>query len=109
MIDPNVAFAAVRASRDKVTRAESGGRALRAGSGSPTRRLPAARRSDVQLCALYPRQCRLALGGPTGSTPLTNLLVTPMSNQGIFDLYRQLAQKSCSYFIAQSTPKEIVN
>jgi len=54
-------------------------------------------------------QCRLALGGPTGSTPLTGLLVTPMSNQGIFDLYRQLAQKSCSYFIAQSTPKEIVN
>jgi phage terminase large subunit-like protein len=52
VIDPNVAFAAVRASRDKVTRAESGGRALRARSGSPPRRLPAAQRSDVQLCAL---------------------------------------------------------
>jgi len=27
---------------------------------------------------------------------LTDLLVTPMSNQGIFDLYRQLAEKSRS-------------
>ena len=51
VIDPNVSFAAVRASRDKVTRAEPVAALYEQGRVRHLGTLPAARGSDVQLCA----------------------------------------------------------
>jgi phage terminase large subunit-like protein len=77
--------------------------ALRAGPGSPPRCLTA--QLDDQMCGFlpashgdvdlrpdgYPADCVDAL-----FWALTDLLLEPMSNRGIFDLYRQLAQESRS-------------
>ena len=102
VIDPNVPFAAVRASRDKVTRAEPVAALYEQGR---VHHLGAFPQLEDQMCSFVP-----AIHGnvglrSAGYSPdrvdalvwaLTDLLVTPMSNQGIFDLYHELAQKSRS-------------
>jgi phage terminase large subunit-like protein len=99
VIDPNVAFAAVRASRDKVTRADPV--AVLYGQGR-VHHLGAFSQLEDQMCSFVPSSHgnvalrSAARPGRRSGMALTDLLVTPMSNQGIFDLYRQLAQKSRS-------------
>jgi phage terminase large subunit-like protein len=63
VIDPNVSFAAVRAARGKLTRAEPVAALLRAGPGASPRCLPATRRSDVRFCASRSRRFRPASHG----------------------------------------------
>ena len=53
MIDPNVAFTAVRASRGKVVAGRTGGGALPAGPRPSHRRLPATRRPDNKFYIGY--------------------------------------------------------
>jgi phage terminase large subunit-like protein len=102
VIDPNVAFAAVRASRDKVTRAEPVAALYEQGRVHHVGTLP---QLEDQMCGFAPANHGNVVLRSAGSSPdrvdalvwaLTDLLVTPMSNQGIFDLYRQLAQKARS-------------
>jgi phage terminase large subunit-like protein len=102
VIDPNVPFAAVRASRGKVARAEpvaalyERGRIRHAGTFAQL---------EDQMCGFVPAGHGDAGLGPGGRSPdrvdalvwaLTDLLVEPMPDQGIYDLYRQLAQKARS-------------
>ena len=102
VIDPNVAFAAVRASRDKVTRAEPVAALYEQGR---VHHLGAFPQLEDQMCSFVPASHGNVALRSTAYSPdrvdalvwaLTDLLVTPMSNQGIFDLYRQLAEKSRS-------------
>jgi len=102
VIDPNVAFAAVRASRDKVTRAEPVAALYEQGRVHHVGTLP---QLEDQMCSFVPASHGNVALRSAGYSPdrvdalvwaLTDLLVTPMSNQGIFDLYRQLAEKSRS-------------
>jgi len=99
VIDPNVAFAAVRASRDKVTRAEPVAALYEQGR---VHHLGAFPQLEDQMCSFTPSGVRDFAIRSAGDSPdrvdalvwaLTDLLVEPMSNQGIFELYRQLAQK----------------
>ena len=95
MIDPNVPFAAVRASRGKVSRAEPVAALYEQGRVHHLGVFP---QLEDQMCSFLP-----AGDGDlrsTGYSPdrvdalvwaLTDLLIEPMSNRGIFDLYRQLA------------------
>ena len=98
VIDPNVAFAAVRASRDKVTRAEPVAALYEQGRVHHVGTLP---QLEDQMCSFVPASHGNVALRSAGYSPdrvdalvwaLTDLLVTPMSNQGIFDLYRQLAE-----------------
>ena len=80
----------------------AGGGTLRAGPGAPRRRLPTARRSDVRLCACRHGDFDLRRRDHSPDRvdalvwALTDLLLEPMPDQGIYDLYRQLAQKARS-------------
>jgi phage terminase large subunit-like protein len=92
----------VRASRDKVTRAEPVAALYEQGRVHHVGTLP---QLEDQMCGFVPANHGNVVLRSAGSSPdrvdalvwaLTDLLVTPMSNQGIFDLYRQLAQKARS-------------
>jgi phage terminase large subunit-like protein len=102
VIDPNVSFAAVRASRDKVTRAEPVAALYEQGRVHHLGTLPPL---EDQRCSFVPASHGNVDLRPAGYSPnrvdalvwaFADLLVTPMPNQGIFDLYRQLVQKSRS-------------
>lgn len=99
VVDPNVPFAAVRASRGKITRAEPVAALYEQGR---VHHLGAFPQLEDQMCSFTPSGDREFAMRPAGTSPdrvyalvwaLTDLLVEPMSNQGIFDLYRQLAQR----------------
>jgi len=97
-IDPNVSFAAVRASRGKVTRAEPVSALYEQGRVHHLGTFP---QLEDQMCGFVPAGHGDVDRRSAGHSPdrvdalvwaLTNLLLDPMSNQGIFDLYRQLAE-----------------
>ncbi len=99
MIDPNVPFTSVRASRGKVTRAEPIAALYEQGK---VHHLGAFPKLEDQMCTLT-RRTESSVGG-TGARyspdrvdalvwALTELLVTPMSGQGIYDAYRQLSDQ----------------
>ena len=99
VIDPNVPFAAVRASRGKVSRAEPVAALYEQGR---VHHLGAFPQLEDQMCGFVPAGDGEFGMRSTGYSPdrvdalvwaLTDLLIEPMSNQGIFDLYRQLAAR----------------
>ena len=100
MVDRNVAFTAVHASRDKMIRAgpvaalyeQRPGRVWHVGS------FP---RLEDQMCGFTTDFDRKTAGfSPDRVDALvwafTDLLVEPMSNEGIYDLYRQRAAKAAA-------------
>jgi phage terminase large subunit-like protein len=99
VIDPNVPFAAVRASRGKTARAEPVAALYEQGR---VRHLGVFPQLEDQMCCFVPAgRTDIDMRGTRCSPDrvdalvwaLTDLLLEPpMSNQGIFDLYRQLAQ-----------------
>ena len=99
VIDPNVPFRAVRASRGKLTRAEPVAALYEQGR---VHHLGAFPQLEDQMCGFVPADPDDYGPRPTGSSPdrvdalvwaLTDLLIEPMSDQGIYDLYRQLASQ----------------
>jgi phage terminase large subunit-like protein len=99
VIDPNVPFRAVRASRGKLTRAEPVAALYEQGR---VHHLGAFPQLEDQMCGFVPVDPGDFGPRPTGSSPdrvdalvwaLTELLIEPMSDQGIYDLYRQLASQ----------------
>ena len=96
-IDPNVSFAAVRASRGKVTRAEPVAALYEQGRVHHVGAFP---QLEDQMCGFVPtgrNEVDLRAAGSPDRVDalvwaLTDLMLEPMSNQGIFELYRQLAQ-----------------
>jgi phage terminase large subunit-like protein len=99
VIDPNVPFRAVRASRGKFTRAEPVAALYEQGR---VHHLGAFPQLEDQMCGFVPVDPDDSGPRPTGSSPdrvdalvwaLTDLLIEPMSDQGIYDLYRQLASQ----------------
>jgi phage terminase large subunit-like protein len=102
VIDPNVPFAAVRASRGKVARAEPVAALYEQGRVRHVGVLP---RLEDQMCGFVPVGRGDVDLRSVGHSPdrvdalvwaLTHLLLEPMPDQGIFDLYRQLANKARS-------------
>jgi len=97
VIDPNVSFAALRASRGKVTRAEPVAALYEQGRVHHVGAFP---QLEDQMCGFAPagrNEVDLRSGGSPDRVDalvwaLTDLMLEPMSNQGIFELYRQLAQ-----------------
>jgi predicted phage terminase large subunit-like protein len=99
MIDPSISFAAVRASRGKVTRAEPVAALYEQGR---VRHLGVFPQLEDQMCA-FTREAR----GPSkshsaGCSPdrvdalvwaLTDLLVEPMPGEGIYEVYRQMSDR----------------
>ena len=103
VIDPNVPFAAVCASRGKVARAEPVAALYEQGRVHHIGAFP---QLEDQMCGFAPAGDDAALGlRSAGRSPdrvdalvwaLTDLLLEPMPDQGIYDLYRQLAHKARS-------------
>jgi phage terminase large subunit-like protein len=102
VIDPNVPFEAVRASRGKVARAEPVAALYEQGRVRHVGVLP---RLEDQMCGFVPAGHGDVDLRSVGHSPdrvdalvwaLTDLLLEPMPDQGIFDLYRQLASKARS-------------
>jgi phage terminase large subunit-like protein len=102
VIDPNVPFAAVRASRGKVARAEPVAALYEQGR---VRHVGVFPRLEDQMCGFVPAGHGDVDLRSVGHSPdrvdalvwaLTDLLLEPMPDQGIFDLYRQLANKARS-------------
>src|SRR5215468_4719791 len=100
VIDPNVPFAAVRASRGKVARAEPVAALYEQGR---VRHAGAFPRLEDQMCGFVPAGDGDVDLRATGHSPdrvdalvwaLTELLLEPMPDQGIYDFYHQLAQRS---------------
>src|SRR6266436_669579 len=100
VIDPNVSFAAVRASRGKLTRAEPVAALYEQGRVHHLGVFP---QLEDQMCGFAPADHGDFGQRPMGCSPdradalvwaLTDLLIEPMSNQGIYDLYRQLASQA---------------
>lgn len=98
VIDPNVPFAAVRASRGKVTRAEPVAALYEQGRVHHLGTFP---QLEDQMCGFVPAGHGDVDLRSAGYSPdrvdalvwaLTDLLLERMPDQGIFDLYRQLAQ-----------------
>ena len=96
MIDPNVPFTSVRASRGKITRAEPVAALYEQGK---VHHLGTFSQLEDQMCTLTRHgQDRGERNGSRFSPDrvdalvwaLTDLLVTPMSGQGIYEAYRQL-------------------
>ncbi|MBV9858741.1 MAG: DNA-packaging protein [Alphaproteobacteria bacterium] len=99
MIDPMIAFAAVHASRGKVTRAEPVAALYEQGRVHHIGALPTL---EDQMCGF----ARTAQGdfdrAQAGFSPdrldalvwaITDLLIEPKAGEGIFEVYRQLAEK----------------
>ena len=103
VIDPNVPFAAVRASRGKVARAEPVAALYEQGRVHHIGAFP---QLEDQMCGFAPPGDDAALGlRSAGRSPdrvdalvwaLTDLLLEPMPDQGVYDLYRQLAHNARS-------------
>jgi len=98
-IDSNVPFSAVRASRGKVTRAEPVAALYEQGRVHHVGSFP---RLEDQMCDFVPTGYDDVGLRSAGHSPdrvdalvwaLTNLLLEPMPNEGIFEYYRQLAAK----------------
>jgi predicted phage terminase large subunit-like protein len=113
MVDPNVPFTAVRASRGKVTRAEPVSALYEQGRMHHVGSFPQLEDQMANFTADFDRQS-------DGYSPdrvdalvwaATELLVEPMPSQGIFDLYRQraaaLEAEKASLPPPQSTPAAI--
>ena len=102
VIDPNVSFAAVRATRGKLTRAEPVAALYEQGRVHHLGVFP---QLEDQMCGFVPTDHGDLGPRPRGCSPdrvdalvwaLTDLLIEPMSDQGIYDFYRQLgSQASC--------------
>ena len=101
-IDSNVPFSAVRASRGKVTRAEPVAALYEQGRVHHVGSFP---QLEDQMCDFVPTGYDdVGLRSPRHSPDrvdalvwsLTNLLLEPMPNEGIFEYYRQLAAKARS-------------
>jgi len=95
MIDPNVAFAAVRASRGKVARAEPVAALYEQGRVHHVGAMPAL---EDQMCAFSSDFDPAEAGFSPDRVDalvwaLTELLVEPKGGEGIFEVYRQLAGK----------------
>jgi predicted phage terminase large subunit-like protein len=93
MVDPNVAFTAVRASRGKVTRAEPVSALYEQGRVHHLGVFPAL---EDQMCAFTPDINRAA-GSPDRVDALVwalaELMIAPMRSAGIYELYRQMAEE----------------
>jgi phage terminase large subunit-like protein len=98
VIDSNISFAAVRASRGKVARAEPVAALYEQGRVHHLGTFP---QLEDQMCSFVPAGHGDVDLRSAGSSPdrvdalvwaLTDLLLEPMSNQGIYELYRQLAE-----------------
>jgi phage terminase large subunit-like protein len=99
VIDPNVSFAGVRASRGKLTRAEPVAALYEQGRVHHLGVFP---QLEDQMCGFVPADHGDLGPRLTGCSPdrvdalvwaLTDLLIEPMSDQGIYDLYRQLGSQ----------------
>jgi phage terminase large subunit-like protein len=98
VIDPNVSYTAVRASRGKIIRAEPVAALYEQSRVYHTGAFP---QLEDQMCSFVADLQR----GAAGVSPdrvdalvwaLTDLLVAPMSNEGIYELYRQLAAETAA-------------
>ena len=99
VIDPNVSFSAVRAARGKLTRAEPVAALYEQGRVHHLGVFP---QLEDQMCGFVPADHGDFGSHLTGGSPdrvdalvwaLTDLLLEPMSDQGIYDLYRQLGSE----------------
>jgi phage terminase large subunit-like protein len=99
MIDPNASFAAVRASRGKVTRAEPVAALYEQGR---VRHLGVFPQLEDQMCAFTPEAHAPSKSRSAGYSPdrvdalvwaLTDLLVEPMPGEDIYEVYRQLSDQ----------------
>jgi hypothetical protein len=92
MVDSNIPFTAVRASRGKVTRAEPVSALYEQGRVHHLGVFPAL---EDQMCAFVADIDRAAAGSPDRVDALVwalaELMVAPMRSFGIFELYRQMA------------------
>ena len=102
VIDPNVPFAAVRASRGKIARAEPAAALYEQGRVRHVGTFP---QLEDQMFSFVPAGHGDADLRPAGHSPdrvdalvwaLTDLLIEPMPDQGIFEVYRKLAQQARS-------------
>jgi predicted phage terminase large subunit-like protein len=96
MVDPSVAFTAVRASRGKVARAEPVAALYEQGR---VHHLGALARLEDQMCCFAHDFDRDTAGYSPDRVDalvwaLTELLVVPVAGEGIFEAYRRLAQQS---------------
>ncbi len=99
MIEPNAAFAAVRATRGKVTRAEPVAALYEQGR---VRHLGVFPQLEDQMCAFTAEAHSNPNARSVGYSPdrvdalvwaLTDLLVAPMAGGGIYEVYRQLSDQ----------------
>jgi predicted phage terminase large subunit-like protein len=94
MVDPNVSFTAVHASRGKLVRAEPVSALYEQGR---VRHMAALPKLEDQMCGFTPDLVRSAGASPDRVDALvwalTDLLVEQMSNQGLFELYRRQAEQ----------------
>jgi len=99
MIEPNASFAAVHASRGKVTRAEPVAALYERGR---VRHLGVFPQLEDQMCAFTPEAHATSKSRSAGYSPdrvdalvwaLTDLLVAPMPGEGIYEVYRQLSDQ----------------
>jgi hypothetical protein len=93
MVDPNVPFTAVRASRGKVTRAEPVAALYEQGRVHHVGAFP---ELEDQMCGFTTDFDRQRAGYSPDRVDalvwaLTDLLVEPMSNEGIYEFYRREA------------------
>ncbi len=95
MVDPTVPFTAVHAARGKVARAEPVAALYEQGRVHHLGALP---RLEDQMCAFAHDYDRETAGYSPDRVDalvwaLTELLVTPVAGEGIFEVYRRLAQQ----------------
>jgi phage terminase large subunit-like protein len=97
MIEPNASFAAVRASRGKVARAEPVAALYEQGR---VRHVGVFPQLEDQMCAFTAEAHAISKRRSAGYSPdrvdalvwaLTDLLVEPMPGEGIYEMYRQLS------------------
>jgi hypothetical protein len=104
MIDGNIPFTAVRASRGKVTRAEPVSALYEQGKCHHLGVFPAL---EDQMCAFTPDVDRAAGGSPDRVDALVwalaELMITPMASYGIYELYRQMAEEQTTRETARIT------
>lgn len=103
MIDPSVPFAAVRASRGKVVRAEPVAALYEQGRVHHVGTFP---QLEDQMCAFTPDFDRRKAGYSPDRVDalvwaLSELLVEQTANEGIFELYRQWAQEAAQKVAAK--------
>jgi phage terminase large subunit-like protein len=107
MVDPNVAFTSVRATRGKVVRAQPVAALYEQQRVHHVGSFP---KLEDQMCGFTPDFDREAAGySPDRVDALvwafTDLLVERMAGEGIFELYRQQATKAAAEKAAAAKPK----